>query len=242
MERYLNFIGGRPLANQTGETFAVTNPATNEPAYTVESADAFILNQAIETAQAGFQQWSAMTGIERSRILQRAVNLLRERNDELARIEVIDTGKPIQEASVVDIASGADAIEFFAGLAPMLEGNQQSLGEDFYYTRREPLGICAGIGAWNYPLQIACWKAGPALACGNAMIFKPSEETPLGALKLAEIFKEACVPDGLFNVVLGNGSVGQALSEHPAIAKVSFTGSVATGQSVMAECRRACFE
>ena len=144
-----------------------------------------------------------------------------------------NTGKPWQEASVVDVVTGADAIEFFAGLAPAIEGNQQDLGGDFYYTRREPLGICAGIGAWNYPLQIACWKAAPALACGNAMIFKPSEETPRGAAMLAEIFTEAGVPAGVFNVIQGDGQVGARLSTHEAVAKVSFTGAVATGQSVM---------
>jgi betaine-aldehyde dehydrogenase len=134
---------------------------------------------------------------------------------------------------VVDVVSGADSIEFFAGLAPSIEGNQQQVGGDFYYTRREPLGICAGIGAWNYPLQIACWKSAPALACGNSMIFKPSEETPLGALKLAEIFVEAGLPAGVFNVVQGDGEVGSWLTHHPDIAKVSFTGEVGTGKKVM---------
>ena len=151
-----------------------------------------------------------------------------------AKIEVLDTGKPWQEASVVDVVSGADALEFFAGLAPAVEGNQQQVGEDFYYTRPEPLGVCAGIGAWNYPLQIACWKAAPALACGNAMIFKPSEETPLGALKLAEILFEAGLPAGVFNVIQGDGKVGAWLSHHEDIAKVSFTGEVGTGKKVMA--------
>jgi betaine-aldehyde dehydrogenase len=132
------------------------------------------------------------------------------------------------------VESGADSIEFFAGLAPGIEGNQQQVDGDFYYTRREALGICAGIGAWNYPIQIACWKAAPALACGNSMIFKPSEETPLGALKLAEIFTEAGIPDGVFNVVQGAGEVGSWLTHHSEIAKVSFTGEVGTGKKVMA--------
>lgn len=229
-----NFIDGHYLDNTSGERFAVINPATGEEIYQVEVADADILAAAVESAQRGFAQWSAMTSIERSRILLRAVALLRERNDELARVEVADTGKPWQEASVVDVVTGADAIEFFAGLAPAIEGNQQDLGGDFYYTRREPLGVCAGIGAWNYPLQIACWKAAPALACGNAMIFKPSEETPRGAALLAEIFIEAGAPPGVFNVIQGDGKIGAQLSTHEAVAKVSFTGAVATGQSVMA--------
>ena len=231
---YQNFVNGQYISNQSGEKFDVINPATGQVIYQVEVADGFIQQSAIDSAQQGFTTWSSMTGIERSRILLKAVALLRERNDELAVIEVADTGKPWQEASVVDVVSGADAIEFFAGLAPAIEGNQQQVGEDFYYTRPEPLGVCAGIGAWNYPLQIACWKAAPALACGNAMIFKPSEETPLGALKLAEILFEAGLPAGVFNVIQGDGEVGAWLSHHEDIAKVSFTGEVGTGKKVMA--------
>ena len=234
LPHYKSFVSGRPKGNVSGERFAVLNPATGKPIYDVEVADESVLNAAIESARQGFRVWSNISAVERSRILLRAVALLRDRNDELARIEVADTGKPLQEAITVDIATGADAIEFFAGLAPAIEGNQQDLGGDFYYTRREPLGICAGIGAWNYPLQIACWKAAPALAAGNVMIFKPSEETPLGALKLAEIFIEAGMPEGVFNVVQGAAEVGEWLTHHPDIAKVSFTGEVSTGKRVMA--------
>jgi betaine-aldehyde dehydrogenase len=200
----------------------------------VETANEVIQQAAIESAKSGFATWSKMTPIERGRILLKAVALLREYNDELAAGEVLDTGKPWQEASVVDVVTGADSIEFFAGLAQSIEGNQQTVGDDFYYTRREPLGICAGIGAWNYPLQIACWKAAPALACGNAMIFKPSEETPRGAIRLAEIFTQAGLPDGVFNVIQGDGRVGAWLTEHEDIAKISFTGEVGTGKKVMA--------
>jgi len=231
---YQNYVHGQYIANSSGETFAVVNPATAQVSYYVESADETVQQAAIESAKKGFAIWSTMPAIERSRILLKAVALLREYNDELAEGEVLDTGKPWQEASVVDVVTGADSIEFFAGLAPSIEGNQQQVGDDFYYTRREPLGICAGIGAWNYPLQIACWKAAPALACGNAMIFKPSEETPRGAMRLAEIFTQAGLPDGVFNVVQGDGRVGAWLTEHEDIAKVSFTGEVGTGQKVMA--------
>lgn len=229
-----NYIHGRYLANGTGETFEVINPATGEVSYLVEVADEKIQQAAIESANLGFALWSKMTPMERCRILLKAVALLREYNDDLAAIEVQDTGKPWQEASVVDVVTGADAIEFFAGLAPSIEGNQQPIGDDFYYTRREPLGICAGIGAWNYPFQIACWKAAPALACGNVMLFKPSEETPRGAMKLAEILTQAGVPDGVFNVIQGDGRVGTWLTHHQAIAKISFTGEVGTGTKVMA--------
>lgn len=231
---YQNFVDGHYLANKTGEVFDVINPATAQVIYQVEVADESVCIAAFESAQKGFAIWSAMSAMERSRVLLNAVSLLREQNHGLAKIEVADTGKPWQEASVVDVHSGADAIEFFAGQAPAIQGNQQQVGDDFYYTRAEPLGVCAGIGAWNYPLQIACWKAAPALASGNSMIFKPSEETPLGALKLAEIFVQAGVPAGVFNVIQGDGQVGAWLSQHDDIAKVSFTGEVGTGKKVMA--------
>ncbi|WP_071872162.1 betaine-aldehyde dehydrogenase [Atopomonas hussainii] len=227
-----SWVGGQYHA-VGGERFVTVNPATSAPLAEVEQADAACVEAAIASAEQGFAVWSAMPAVERARILLRAVALLREHNDELARLEVQDTGKPWQEASSVDIATGADSIEFFAGLASSIHGEQQDLGGDFFYTRREPLGVVAGIGAWNYPLQIACWKAAPALACGNAMVFKPSEETPLTALKLAEIFKQAGLPDGVFNVVQGDHRVGELLTHHPRIAKVSFTGEVGTGKKVM---------
>ena len=230
------FIHGKAFNATSGEKFATYNPATGELLSEVAQASEQDIEAAIDSAQKGFQQWSRLSGAERGRILMRAVAMLRERNDELAKLEVKDTGKPLQEAIEVDIATGADVIEYYAGLAAGLQGQQQELGkEQFFYTRREPLGICAGIGAWNYPMQIAMWKAAPALAAGNAMIFKPSEETPLSAIKLAEIFSEAGVPDGVFNVVQGDYRVGQMLSRHPKIAKVSFTGECATGKKVMAD-------
>lgn len=232
-KRLLNFIHGKPVSNQSGETFSVTNPATGEVIYDVEVADDSIRQAAIESAREGFKQWSSMTAMARSRILLKAVAILRERNDELARYEVLDTGKPIQEADCVDVVTGADAIEYFANLAPVQVGQQQDLGGDFYYTRKEPLGICAGIGAWNYPIQIACWKSAPALAAGNAMLFKPSEETPRGAVELAKVYIEAGVPAGVFNVVHGDGDTGNWLTTHPDIEKVSFTGEVGTGRKVM---------
>jgi betaine-aldehyde dehydrogenase len=134
------------------------------------------------------------------------------------------------------VISGADCLDYFAGLAGGLSGEHIDLGPSaFGYTRREPLGIVAGIGAWNYPLQIACWKSGPALACGNAMIFKPAELTPLTAVKLAEIMTEAGVPAGVFNVVHGFAETGRLLTRHPDIAKVSLTGEVNTGKAVMAD-------
>ncbi len=235
MDPARSYIGGRYVASELGETFATVNPATGETLCMVEQAGAAEVEAAVESARAGFEEWSAMTGAERGRVLNRAVALLRERNEELARLEVADTGKPIAEAIEVDVLSGADAIEYFAGVAASLRGDHYDLGPTaFAYTRREPLGVVAGIGAWNYPIQIACWKSGPALACGNAMVYKPAELTPLTAPKLAEIYTEAGVPDGVFNVCQGDARTGELLTTHPGIAKVSLTGEVSTGRAVMA--------
>jgi len=134
------------------------------------------------------------------------------------------------------VLSGAECLEYFAGLAAGLAGEHIDLGpKAFGYTRREPLGVVAGIGAWNYPLQIACWKSAPALACGNAMIFKPAELTPLTAIKLAEIYREAGLPEGVFQVVQGFADTGRLLTRHPDIRKISLTGEVGTGKAVMAD-------
>lgn len=227
------FINGERVVG-TGRKFDNIHPGTGEIIGTVSAANANDVESAVRSSLASFKTWSAMTGTQRGRILHAASRLLRERVNELAKLETLDTGKPLQEALAVDVLSAADAIEYFAGLAPSLHGEHFELGGSFAYTRREPLGVVAGIGAWNYPLQIAAWKAAPALACGNTMIFKPSDLTPLTAIRLAEIFKEAGLPDGVFNVVQGGADVGRALSTHPGVAKVSVTGSVRTGQAVMA--------
>ncbi|MGF7241901.1 betaine-aldehyde dehydrogenase [Pseudomonas oryzihabitans] len=230
------YIGGRYVAATGGTTFETLNPATGEVLATVQSASRADVDKAVAAAAAGQKVWAAMTAMQRSRILRKAVDILRERNDELALLETLDTGKALSETQAVDIVTGADVLEYYAGLVPALEGEQIPLREtSFVYTRREPLGVVAGIGAWNYPIQIALWKSAPALAAGNAMIFKPSEVTPLTALKLAEIYTEAGLPAGVFNVVNGVGpEVGVALTEHPGIEKISFTGGVATGKKVMA--------
>lgn len=228
------YINGAASPSSGDERFASRNPATGALLAQVHQASQDDVDRAVAAAKAGQKVWAAMTGIERGRIMNRAVALLRERNDELARLEVLDCGKPWAEAVAVDVASGADAIEFFAGAAGTIKGDHFDLGPGaFGYTRREPLGVCAGIGAWNYPIQIACWKSAPALACGNAMIFKPAELTPLTAMKLAEIYTEAGVPDGVFQILQGDGRVGQMLTTHPGIAKVSLTGEVGTGKKVM---------
>jgi betaine-aldehyde dehydrogenase len=217
------------------DTLTSINPATGEVLAHLEIAGPAVVDAAVAKARSAQKKWAAMTGTERGRILRRAADILRARNAELAELETRDTGKPIQETSAVDVISGADCLEYYAGVAPTISGEHLDLGtQAFGSTRREPLGVVAGIGAWNYPLQIACWKTAPALACGNAMIFKPADLTPLTAIRLREVFDQAGLPDGVFQVVQGRAETGRLLSEHPGIDKVSLTGAVTTGKAVMA--------
>jgi betaine-aldehyde dehydrogenase len=229
-----HFVDGAYVEDTAGAPIDVIYPATGEVVARVHEATEAVIERALAAAARAQADWAAWKPVERARILSRAARIIRERNRELSELETIDTGKPIQETLVADATSGADALEYFAGLAPTVTGETIPLGRDFVYTLREPLGVCVGIGAWNYPTQIACWKAAPALAFGNAMVFKPSETTPLCALKIAEILVEAGLPAGLCSVVQGRGAVGSRLVGDPRVAKVSLTGSVPTGRKVYA--------
>jgi betaine-aldehyde dehydrogenase len=213
-----HFINGKYVEDASGAVIDVIYAATGEKIAQVHSATPAIVDQAIASAKAAQKGWARLSGMERGRVLRRAADIMRDRNRELSELETLDTGKPLQETLVADATSGADALS----------------GGDWVYTKRIPLGVCVGIGAWNYPTQIACWKGAPALACGNSMVFKPSETTPLCALKVAEILIEAGAPAGLFNVVQGLGDVGAALVTDPRVDKVSLTGSAPTGKKVYA--------
>ncbi|CZR57225.1 aldehyde dehydrogenase A [Phialocephala subalpina] len=231
------YFDGKVQKATSGKTFATVDPSTAKPLAEVHQAAPADIDAAIASAQKAFPSWSQTSPIIRSRILLKAVSLLRSRNDEIAKVETHDTGKAFSETSTVDVVTGADVLEYFANLVASggLNGETTQLRPDAWiYTKKEALGVCAGIGAWNYPIQIALWKSAPCLAAGNCMIYKPSEVTPLHGLILAQIFTEAGVPPGVFNIVHGDGSVGGYLTTHPDIAKVSFTGQVSTGQKVAA--------
>ena len=235
LERQRSYINGRYVDAVNAQLFQTIHPGTGQAICDVEVADQAVVDSAVEAAKQAFASWSQTPAAERGAILRRAGEILRERNQELAELETLDTGKAIQETSVIDVISGVEVLEYYAGIAQALHGSHIDLPpEAFAIMRREPLGVCAAIGAWNYPIQIALWKSAPALACGNTMVFKPSEVTPLTALKLAEIYTEAGLPDGVFNVALGMGETGAALVKHPDVAKVSLTGSVPTGKRVAA--------
>jgi betaine-aldehyde dehydrogenase len=227
------FINNEWVAGKGDASLNIINPANGDTLADISTAGESDLTDAINSAAAGFEIWSQTPASERSKILNKVAELLRMYNDPLALLETRNTGKPIQESSVVDVISGAECFEFFAACTHHLNGQSIPDPNALIYTRREPLGIVAAIGAWNYPMQIACWKSAPALACGNSVIFKPSELTPLTAQYLAEIFKMAGLPAGVFNIIHGDGGIGQKLVEHPQVSKISLTGSVPTGRSVL---------
>jgi betaine-aldehyde dehydrogenase len=234
-----SYVGGTYVASSSGETFETRHPGNDRVICEVEMAAAREVDQAVAAAKDAFESWASTPAADRGDILRRAARLLRERNTELAELETLDTGKPIAETATVDINTGAQVLEYFAGVAQSIHGEHIDLPPDaFAMVRREPLGVCAGIGAWNYPIQIAMWKSGPALACGNTMVFKPAEQTPLTALRLAEIYSEAGLPPGVFNVVQGAAATGTVLVNHPDVAKVTLTGSVETGKIVMQQSAR----
>ncbi|KAM7053489.1 4-trimethylaminobutyraldehyde dehydrogenase [Molossus nigricans] len=230
----LNFRGGARVqpADASG-TEKAFEPATGRVIATFPCSGEKEVDLAVQDAKAAFKIWSKKSGLERAQILLEAARIIRARRDEIATVETINNGKSIFEARL-DIDTAWQCLEYYAGVAGSLAGEHIQLpGGSFGYTRREPLGVCVGIGAWNYPFQIASWKSAPALACGNAMVFKPSPFTPVSTLLLAEVYVEAGAPPGLFNVVQGGAATGQFLCQHGDVAKVSFTGSVPTGTKIM---------
>ena len=231
------YYNGKQQKATSGKTFNTIDPSTAKVLAEVQLASNTDIDAAVASAKNAFPSWAQTPPMVRSRILLKAVQLLRERNDEIAKVETDDTGKPFSETSTVDVITGTDVLEYFANLVASggLNGETTQLRPDAWiYTRKEALGVCAGIGAWNYPIQIALWKSAPCLAAGNCMVYKPSEVTPLHGQILAQLYAEAGVPPGVFNIVHGDGAVGGYLTQHPGIAKVSFTGQVSTGQKVAA--------
>jgi betaine-aldehyde dehydrogenase len=229
-----SLIGGQLVASALPAIDKIY-PATGETIAKIEPATADMLDDAVACAAAAQRSWAAYEPLARARILHRAAALMREANAELAQLEVMDVGKLYAEAETADVPSGTDAFDFFAATITTQSGNYNKWDGAVSYTSRVPLGVCAGIGAWNYPMQIACWKSAPALAAGNAFILKPSEMTPLVAHKVADILSEAGLPDGLFQIIHGTQEIGRAICEHPGIAKISLTGGVATGKLIMSQ-------
>jgi phenylacetaldehyde dehydrogenase len=237
------FINGRWTDAASGKTFDTPDPATGETLARVAEGDAEDINRAVRAARAAFEcPWSRMTPSERGRIIWRIGDLILEHRDELAQLESLDNGKPFAVAQAADVPLAADLFHYMAGWATKLEGNSINIsvpympGANFHsYTLREPLGVVGQIIPWNFPLLMAAWKLGPALATGNCAVLKPAEQTPLTALRLAGLIAEAGVPDGVVNVVSGFGeTAGAALTAHMDVDKVAFTGSTAVGKLIVA--------
>jgi phenylacetaldehyde dehydrogenase len=228
------FTGGQRRKAQSGKTFATPNPSTGQTLATVSEGGAADIDLAVGAARSAYQgPWSALTPSNRGKILWRIGDLIEEHAEELAELESLDNGKPKLQAQFADVAVAAELFHYMAGWTTKLEGNTLTLstpyapGAQFHaYTLREPLGVVGQIIPWNFPLMMAAWKLAPALACGNTVVLKPAEQTPLSALYLADLLVEAGVPDGVVNIVTGFGeTAGAALAAHDGVDKIAFTGS-----------------
>jgi phenylacetaldehyde dehydrogenase len=238
------FINGQWVDAASGNTFETPNPATGETLARVAEGDAEDINRAVRAARNAFDDgpWGTMTPSERGRIIWRIGDLILEHADELAQLESLDNGKPFAVARAADVPLAADLFHYMAGWATKIEGNSINIsvpympGANFHsYTLREPIGVVGQIIPWNFPLLMAAWKLGPALAAGNCVVLKPAEQTPLTALRLAGLIAEAGMPDGVVNVVPGYGeTAGAALAAHRDVDKVAFTGSTEVGKLIVA--------
>src|SRR5580693_2026960 len=237
------FINGQWCDAASGKTFETPNPATGETLARVAEGNAEDIDRAVQAARTAFDEgpWGRLTPSERGRIIWRIGDLILEHAEELAQLESLDNGKPYGVALAADIPLAADLFHYMAGWATKIEGNTINIsvpympGANFHsYTLREPIGVVGQIIPWNFPLLMAAWKLGPALATGNTVILKPAEQTPLSALLLAQLIAEAGIPDGVVNVVTGFGeTAGAALAAHNDVDKVAFTGSTEVGRLII---------
>jgi acyl-CoA reductase-like NAD-dependent aldehyde dehydrogenase len=230
------FIGGEWQDAASGSTFDTINPATAEPLTQVAEAGAEDVDRAVRAAREAFESdaWQNLDARKRGKLLYAIADRLEERADELAALETMDNGKPVREARMIDVKESIDCFRYYAGWADKIAGDVIPVpGPYLNYTRREPVGVCGAIIPWNYPLQMAAWKVAPAIACGNTVVLKPAEQTPLTALELARAAADAGLPAGVLNVIPGFGeSAGGALVNHPDVDKIAFTGSTAIGKLI----------
>ncbi len=233
-------IGGEWVAAASGETFTTVNPATELPLATVPAGDKEDVDRAVRAARHAFEHgpWRRMTPSERGRALWKLADLIEAHSEEFAQLETLDNGKPISVARAADIPLVVDHFRYYAGWATKIEGETIPVSTAglhiLNYTLREPVGVVGQIIPWNFPLLMAAWKLGAALACGNTVVLKPAEQTPLSALRLGELFEAAGFPPGVVNIVTGFGeTAGAAIAAHPDIDKVAFTGSTEVGRIVM---------
>ncbi len=226
-EKYQLFIGGRFVKPSKGKYFETVNPANEKVLSEVALADTNDVDKAVKAARKAYENvWSKMSGAERGKYIFRLARLIQERAREFAVIESLDGGKPIRESRDIDIPLVSAHFFYHAGWADKLE-------YAFPNKKPAPVGVVGQIIPWNFPLLMAAWKIAPALACGNTVVLKPAESTPLTALKLAEVIKDAGLPEGVVNIVTGDGTTGEAIVNHPGIDKIAFTGSTEVGKKIM---------
>ena len=235
-------IGGERVEARDGRTFESIDPATGEAVAEVAYAGPEDVDRAVSAALAAFDEgpWRTAPAAERARMINALADLIEEHTDELAELESLDNGKPVTYARSIDIPLTVAHFRYFAGWPTKIEGEviPVSAPKMLCYTRKEPVGVCGQIIPWNFPLMMASWKVAPALAAGCTTVLKPAEQTPLSALRLADLALEAGIPEGVLNVVTGDGATGAALVEHPQVDKIAFTGSTAVGQEIGATAGR----
>ncbi len=231
------FIGGRWTPAVSGRTFETVNPATEEVIAQVAEGDAADVDLAVKAARHALEQgpWGRMDARDRGRLLYKLADLIEENAEELAALETLDNGKPIRDSRGADLPLVIDCLRYYAGFADKIHGQTIPIrGEYFTYTRREPVGVAGQIIPWNFPMLMAAWKWGPALAAGCTVVMKPAEQTPLTCLRMARLAQKAGFPDGVINVVPGYGpTAGAALVKHPNVDKIAFTGEYRTAQIIM---------
>ena len=232
-------IGDEFRSAVSGRTFATVNPATEAVICDVAEGDAEDIDLAVRAAREAFDHgpWSRMDARDRGQLLVKLADLLEANFDELSALETLDNGKPIADARAADLPLVIDCLRYYGGWADKIQGHTIPIrGDNFCYTRREPVGVCGQIIPWNFPMLMVAWKWGPALAAGNTIVMKPAEQTPLTCLRMAELALEAGFPPGVINVVPGYGpTAGAALVRHPLVDKIAFTGEGTTAQIIMAE-------
>ena len=233
--RYQLFIDGQFVDAESGKIFKSPNPATGETFAEVAEADKADVDKAVAAARKALEgKWSKMSARDRGRLLYKLSQLIEQHAGELAALETSDNGKPIKESTYIDLPGVVENFEYFAGWSTKIEGETIPVpGQMFNYTLREPVGVCGQIIPWNFPLLMAAWKLAPALACGNTVVLKPAEQTPVTSLELAKLIQEAGFPEGVVNIIPGYGeTAGAALASHPGIDKIAFTGSTEIGKLI----------
>ncbi len=235
-----NLINGVWSDSASGETFETFNPATGEAIAKVASSNKADVDRAVQAARNALENgpWPKMSARARGKLLFELADLVEQNGEELTRLEVLNNGKPIAEVSFADVPLVAETFRYYGGWADKITGDtipvDQTMGRFFCYTKREPVGVCGQIIPWNFPMLMAAWKWGPALACGNTIVLKPAEQTPLTALRLGELAIEAGFPPGVINIVNGFGeTAGDAIVRHPDVDKIAFTGEYKTAQIIM---------